>query len=57
MLTATYSIVALKLEQKKVRWNFSVLQQYILNSIKNLKQASGLEVESMLKRLSQFEQD
>jgi hypothetical protein len=57
MLTATYSIVALRLEQKKVRWNFSVLQQYILNSIKNLKQASGLEVESMLNRLSQFEQD
>ena len=55
MLTATYSIVALKLEQKKVRWNFSTLQSYILCSIKNLKNASGIEIESMLNRLSQFE--
>ena len=55
MLTATYSIVALKLEQKKVRWNFSTLQSYILCSIKNLKNAGGIELESMLNRLSQFE--
>ena len=44
MLTATYSIVALKLEQKKVRWNFSTLQSYILCSIKNLKNAGGIEL-------------
>lgn len=56
MLTATYSIVALKLEQRRARWNVSALQQYILSSIKNLKTASGLELELMLNRLSQFEQ-
>ncbi len=55
MLTATYSIIALQLEQKKVRWNFSALQSYILSSIKNLKAAGGMEMESMLNRLSQFE--
>lgn len=56
MLTATYSIVTLKLEQKNMRWNFSALQQYILNSIKNLKNVSSMEFECMLNRLSQFEQ-
>lgn len=55
MLTATYSIVALKLEQRKARWNVSALQQYILSSVRNLKNASGLDLELMLNRLSQFE--
>jgi hypothetical protein len=56
MLTATYSIVALKLEQKRARWNVSALQQTMLSSIRNLKSASGLDLELMLNRLSQFEQ-
>ncbi len=55
MLTATYSIVALKLEQKRARWNITALQQYISNSVRNLKSASGLDLELMLNRLSQFE--
>ena len=56
MLTATYSIVTLKLEQENMRWNFSALQQTILSSIKNLNHVSSMEFESMLNRLSQFEQ-
>jgi hypothetical protein len=56
MLTATYSIVTLKLEQKKARWNFSALQRYIFNNIKILKSNSRIDFESMLNRLSQFEQ-
>lgn len=56
MLTATYSIVALKVEQKKARWNLSALQHTIMNSLRNLKNASGLDIESMLNRLTQFEQ-
>jgi hypothetical protein len=56
MLTATYSIVTLKLEQENMRWNFSALQQYILSSMKNLNHVSSMEFECMLNRLSQFEQ-
>ena len=56
MLTATYSIVTLKLEQENMRWNFSALQQTILSNIKNLNHMSSMEFESMLNRLSQFEQ-
>jgi len=56
MLTFTYSIVALKVEHKKARWTFSSVQQYIMNGIRNIKGASKMDVESMLQRLSQFEQ-
>ncbi len=56
MLTATYSIVALKIEQNRACWTFSSIQQYILNGIRNIKSASGIEFESMLNRLTQFEQ-
>ena len=56
MLTVTYSIVTLKLEQENMRWNFSALQQYILSSMKNLNHVSSMEFECMLNRLSQFEQ-
>lgn len=56
MLTVTYSIVALELEHKKSRWTFSSLQQYILNSIRHLKSAGGIDVDQLLQRLSQFEQ-
>ena len=55
MLTATYSIVALELEHKKARWTFSSLQQYVLNSIRHLKDAGGVDAEQLLQRLSQFE--
>ena len=56
MLTATYSIIALKIEQNRARWTFSSLQQYILGGIRNLGSASGMDFEPMLQRLSQFEQ-
>ncbi|MEO0317067.1 MAG: hypothetical protein RL404_744 [Pseudomonadota bacterium] len=56
MLTATYSIVALKLEQSRARWTFSSIQQYILSSIDNLKSAGGIDFEGMLNSLAQFEQ-
>ncbi len=56
MLTATYSIVALKLEQNRARWTFSSIQQYILNSIRNIKSAGGIDFDGMLNRLAQFEQ-
>jgi hypothetical protein len=56
MLTATYSIVALKLEQSRARWTFSSIQQYILNSINNIKSAGAIDFEGMLNRLAQFEQ-
>ncbi len=55
MLTATYSIVALELEHKKARWTFSSLQQYVLNSIRRLKTAGGIDIEQLCQRLSQFE--
>lgn len=55
MLTATYSIVSLELEQKKARWTLSSLQQYIFNSIRHLKSAGGVDFEQLLQRLSQFE--
>lgn len=56
MLTATYSIIALKVEQNRARWTFSSLQQTILNCLRNLRQASGIDGEALLNRLSQFEQ-
>lgn len=56
MLTATYSIIALKIEQNRASWTLSSIQQYILNGIRNIKSASGTEFESMLNRLTQFEQ-
>ena len=56
MLTFTYSIVALKVEHKKARWTFSSVQKYITNGIRNIKGASKMDFESMLQRLSQFEQ-
>lgn len=55
MLTATYSIVALELEQKKVRWTFSSLQHYIRKSIRSFRSAGGVDTEQLVKRISQFE--
>lgn len=55
MLTTTYSIVALKLEQRRACWTFSSVQQYIMTSIRNLKQASGIDFDAMLERLAQFD--
>jgi hypothetical protein len=56
MLTVTYSIIALKIEQNRARWTFSSIQQFILNGIRNLKSAGGIDVDAMLSRLDQFEQ-
>ena len=56
MLTATYSIIALKIEQNRASWTFSSIQQYILNSIRNVRSSGGIDFETMLNRLTQFEQ-
>jgi hypothetical protein len=56
MLTATYSIIALKVEQNRTCWTFSSIHQYITNGIRNIKTANGIDFESMLNRLTQFEQ-
>ncbi len=56
MLTATYSIIALKIEQNRARWTFSSIQQFILNGIRNIKTAGSIDVDAMLTRLDQFEQ-
>lgn len=55
MLTATYSIIALKVEQNRARWTFSSLQQTILNCLRNLRQASGIDADALLNRVAQFE--
>lgn len=56
MLTATYSIIALKIEQNRARWTFSSIQQYILSGIRNIKTAGSIDFDAMLTRLDQFEQ-
>lgn len=56
MLTATYSIIALKIEQNRASWTFSSIQQYILSGIRNVRNSSGIDFEAMLNRLTQFEQ-
>ncbi len=55
MLTATYSIIALKIEQNRARWTFSSIQQFILNGIRNIKTTGGIDFDAMLNRLDQFE--
>jgi hypothetical protein len=55
MLTATYSIVALKAEHKKARWTFSSIQQYIRKGIRNIRAARKIDFEQMLTQLAQFE--
>ncbi len=55
MLTATYSIIALKVEQNRARWTISSLRQTILNCLRNLRQASGIDADTLLGRLTQFE--
>jgi len=56
MLTATYSIIALKIEQRRARWTFSSTQRHILYGIRHLKTAGGVDLEVLLNRLTQFEQ-
>lgn len=55
MLTVTYSIIALKIEQNRARWTFSSIQQFILSGIRNLKAAGAIDVDAMLVRLEQFD--
>jgi hypothetical protein len=38
MLTATYSIIALKIEQRRARWTFTSIQRHILYGIRHLLQ-------------------
>ncbi|MDB5762925.1 MAG: hypothetical protein JWQ21_1920 [Herminiimonas sp.] len=56
MLTATYSLVALSVEQKKARCNLSALQQNIKSSAKNPKDTDPVSLESAVDKLSRFDQ-
>jgi hypothetical protein len=56
MLTATYSLVALTVEQKNARCSLSMLQQYIKNSSRNLTDTDPGGLESAVDRMSQFDQ-
>ena len=56
MLTATYSIITLKIEQRRARWTLSSIQRHILYGIRHVRQAGGVDLEALLNRLAQFEQ-
>ncbi|MES2535866.1 MAG: hypothetical protein V4632_08340 [Pseudomonadota bacterium] len=56
MLTATYSLVALSVEQKSARGSLSMLQQTIQNSSRNLAQRDTGSLESAVDKMSQFDQ-
>jgi hemerythrin-like domain-containing protein len=56
MLTATYSLVALSVEQQKACGTLSALRQYIKNSSRELKDADSTCLESAVDKLSEFDQ-
>lgn len=56
MLTATYSLVALSVEQKNARCSLSAIQQSIQSSSSNLAETDPVTLESAVDKLSQFDQ-
>jgi len=56
MLTATYSLVALSVEQKNVRCDLSALQQFIDSSARNAAQQDVVALETAIDKLSAFDQ-
>jgi hypothetical protein len=56
MLTTTYSLIALSVEQKNARGSLSALQQYIKSSAGNLNDSDPVALESAVDKLSQFDQ-
>jgi hypothetical protein len=56
MLTATYSLVTLSVEQKNARCGLSALQQFIRSSARNTAQPDAAVLETAVNKLSEFEQ-
>lgn len=56
MLTTTYSLIALSVEQKNARGSLSALRQYIKSSADNLDDSNPVALESAVDKLSQFDQ-
>jgi hypothetical protein len=56
MLTATYSLVTLSVEQKNARCGLSALQQFISNSARNTAQPDAAVLETAINKLSEFDQ-
>lgn len=56
MLTATYSLVALSVEQENALYGLSALQQDIKHSAEEVKDTDPVELQSTVDKLSEFEQ-
>jgi len=56
MLTATYSLVAISIEQKNVRSTLSRLRQTVQNCWKSLQDLDLTKAESIFNKLTQFDQ-
>jgi hypothetical protein len=56
MLTATYSLVTLSVEQKNARCGLTALQQFISNSARNAVQPDEVVLETAINKLSEFDQ-
>jgi hemerythrin-like domain-containing protein len=57
MLTATYSLIALSVEQKKARSDLSALQHYIQKSSGELPDADCTALEVTLEKLTHFDEE
>ncbi len=56
MLTATYSLVALSVEQRNARCSLSAVQQYIRSNTQDARYLDPNGLESAIQRLSQLDQ-
>lgn len=56
MLTATYSLVALSVEQENARYGLSALQQDIKHSAEEVQDTDPVGLQSTVDKLSEFEQ-
>ncbi|MDB5823847.1 MAG: hypothetical protein JWR21_2551 [Herminiimonas sp.] len=56
MLTATYSLVTLSVEQKNARCGLSALQQFISNNARSAAQPDVVVLETAINKLSEFDE-
>jgi len=56
MLTTTYSLIVLSIEQKNARGSLSEIQQYIKSNARNLNDSDPVALESAVDKLSEFDQ-
>lgn len=56
MLTATYSLIALTVEQKKAQGSLSELQEYIRNDCSDLSETDRSAIEDALEKLAEFDE-